>query len=282
MNIFEYKDYREFLRDYYNEQKRRNKGYSYRLFARHAALASPNYLKLVIEGTRRITDKSLPHFVKGLKLNDNEEQYFRAMVNYQESTDEDDRQTSLADIKKLAAKNQMQVLELSEARNEILKSWHHWAVREMVLLADFSDNPQWISEKLRGLISVEQAKESMELLLRLRFIIREAGKYVLSEPLISTSDEVLSPLLQNLHWQFSDLAMQTMATQPVSVREMSGLTLAVPKSSVAEIKAAIKKFRRELNQTFSTEGKNEVVYHLAVHFFPLTSDTRGEQQGGMK
>ena len=282
MNIFEYRDYRDFLRDYYSEQKQRNKGYSYRLFARHAALASPNYLKLVIEGSRRITDKSLPHFVKGLKLNAQEEQYFRAMVNFQESTDADDRKSSLSEIKKLAAKNQMRVLELTEARNEILKSWHHWAVREMVLLADFSDDPQWIADKLRGLITASQAKESMELLLRLGFIKRQAGKYVLSEPLISTSDEVLSPLLQNLHRQFSDLAMKTMASQPVAVREMSGLTLAVPKSAVSEIKAAIKKFRREINQTFSTEAKNEVVYHLSVHFFPLTSDPAHKQQGGVK
>ncbi len=83
-NLFDYFDYREYLQDYYQFHKKRNSSYSYRLFARKAKLGSPNYLKLVVDGKRRITDRTLFQFARGLGLNRDEEKYFRELVLYQE------------------------------------------------------------------------------------------------------------------------------------------------------------------------------------------------------
>src|SRR5476649_3094617 len=86
-NLFDYFDYREYLQDYYLFHKKRNSAYSYRLFARKAKLGSPNYLKLVVDGKRRITDRTLFQFARGLGLNRDEEKYFRELVMYQEVAD---------------------------------------------------------------------------------------------------------------------------------------------------------------------------------------------------
>jgi uncharacterized protein (TIGR02147 family) len=74
----------------------------------------------------------------------------------------------------------------------------------------------------------------------------------------------------------SEIAMKTMEEEAKEWRELNGLTIAVPLSRVADIKNAIKRFRRELNQTFSADEKNESVYFLSVQFFPLT--TIGERR----
>ena len=79
-NLFDYFDYREYLHDFYQFHKKRNSSYSYRLFARKAKLGSPNYLKLVVDGKRRITDRTLCQFARGLGLNQDEEKYFRELV----------------------------------------------------------------------------------------------------------------------------------------------------------------------------------------------------------
>lgn len=50
-DVFEYLDYRAFLRDYYAERKQ-SRGLSFRSFSKRAGLGSPNYLKLVMEGAR--------------------------------------------------------------------------------------------------------------------------------------------------------------------------------------------------------------------------------------
>jgi uncharacterized protein (TIGR02147 family) len=280
VNLFVFEDYRAFLRAYYVEQKNRNKGFSFRLFARHAGLASPNYLKLVIEGNRRITDKSLPNFVKGLRLSKEEEGYFKALVAYQEAKDTDTRENSKDELARLRARNLKRVAELEETRADYLKHWYHLAVRELVTLDGFKPCPAWISSMLRHRITEEQAKESLELLLKLGFVKVQHGVYVLAEPLLTSGDEIsnrrVAGLIQNIHRQMSDLAMKTMEEEAKEWRELNGLTLAVPLSKVPEIKNAIKRFSRELNQTFSSEEANEAVYYLAVQFFPLT--TLGERR----
>ena len=53
-NIFEYLDYRAFLRDHFLASKKLSGAYSFRYFSRRAGLASSNFLKLVIQGKRMV------------------------------------------------------------------------------------------------------------------------------------------------------------------------------------------------------------------------------------
>ena len=53
--VFDYLDYRAFLRDHYLDKKQRQ-GLSFRGFSKRAGLKSPNYLKLVIDGQRNLTE----------------------------------------------------------------------------------------------------------------------------------------------------------------------------------------------------------------------------------
>ena len=275
VNLFLFDDYRHYLRAFYADQKQRRRGFSFRGFAKQAGLASPNYLKLVIEGERRITDKSLPQFLRGLKLSAEEESYFRCLVSFQESKDQRERQNSKIELDKLRSFNMRRVSELEEPRMDYLRSWHHMAVRELVTLEGFSPDPQYVAKALKGRISPAQATESLELLLKLGLLKVVDGKYLQSEPLLTAGDDAtnkkIAPLVQNIYRQMSDLAMETLSEDAVEQREMSGLTIAVPLARLGEIKSAIKRFRRELNQSFSCDEKNGAVYYLAVQFFPLTA-----------
>src|SRR4051812_42448035 len=101
MDLFEYTDYRKYLKDFYSAQKSRNPSYSYRLFAKRAKLASPNYLKLVIDGQRRITDQTVHQFSRGLSLGRVEARYFRNLVSYQEARDGEAKQGFLDELVQL-------------------------------------------------------------------------------------------------------------------------------------------------------------------------------------
>ena len=49
-DVFDYLDYRAYLRDYYAYAKSARRGFSHRTFSRRAGLGSPNHLKRVMEG----------------------------------------------------------------------------------------------------------------------------------------------------------------------------------------------------------------------------------------
>jgi uncharacterized protein (TIGR02147 family) len=79
-NVLEYRDYRQYLRDFYHAKKKANPYYSYRLFSRLAGFKAPNLLKLVMDGDRNLTDESAAKFARGLGLNGGEAQYFVIIV----------------------------------------------------------------------------------------------------------------------------------------------------------------------------------------------------------
>ena len=90
INLFTYLDYRKFLKDWYTQAKKERSSFSFRVFSKRAGFESPNFFKLVMDGKRNLTAKSLPKFIVGLKLNKQEQEFFQSLVAYtQASTHEE-------------------------------------------------------------------------------------------------------------------------------------------------------------------------------------------------
>ena len=273
-NLFDYFDYREFLQDYYLFHKNRNPTYSYRLFARKAKLGSPNYLKLVVDGKRRITDRTLFQFARGLGLSKDEEKYFRELVMYQEVSDPDSKEVHLRSLLKYQEK-QRTPSPLRADKIKFLLDWHHGVVRELINLKDFVEDPKWIAEKLGGKITEAQAKESLELLIRLEILVRnKAGILEQHEPLLTSSDEVPSHVLRSLHRTYLRKAINSIFSIPVDKRELSGLIVSVPNHRVKELKDEIKEFRKKLNRKYGLDRNADDVYYAGLYLFPLTQNSK--------
>lgn len=269
-NLFNYYDYREFLHDYYHFNKQKNPSYSYRLFARKAKLGSPNYLKLVVDGKRRITDRTVYQFARGLGLTKDEEKYFRELVLFQEVNDPDSKDTHLKSLVKYQEK-QRNPTPLKADKIKFLGEWQHAVIRELVLLKGFQENTGWLVKKLGNKITEAQAKESIELLQRLQLLQRNAnGALEQSEPLLTSSDEVPSNVLRSLHRTFLRKAINSIFTVPLDRRELSGLVLAVPNHKLKDMKEEIKEFRKKLNRKYSFEKNSDEVYFVGLYMFPLT------------
>ncbi len=273
-NLFDYFDYRDYLQDYYQFHKKRNSAYSYRLFARKAKLGSPNYLKLVVDGKRRITDRTLYQFARGLGLNRDEEKYFRELVMYQEVSDPDSKELHLRSLLKYQEK-QRTPTPLRADRIKFLLDWHHSVIRELVLNADFREDPIWIARRLGNKISEAQARESLDLLIRLKFLERNAeNRLEQKEPLLTSSDEVPSHVIRSLHRTYLRKAINSIFSVPMEKRELSGLVLSIPGTRLKEIKEELKEFRKKLNRKYGLDKNGDEVYFVGLYLFPVTQ--RGE------
>jgi uncharacterized protein (TIGR02147 family) len=273
-NLFDYFDYRDYLQDYYQFHKKRNSAYSYRLFARKAKLGSPNYLKLVVDGKRRITDRTLYQFARGLGLNRDEEKYFRELVMYQEVSDPDSKELHLRSLLKYQEK-QRTPTPLRADRIKFLLDWHHAVIRELVLNADFREDPVWIARRLGNKISEAQARESLDLLIRLKFLEKNSdGKLEQKEPLLTSSDEVPSHVIRSLHRTYLRKAINSIFSVPMEKRELSGLVLSIPGNRLKEIKEELKEFRKKLNRKYGLDKNGDEVYFVGLYLFPVTQ--RGE------
>ncbi len=65
--ITEYQDYREYMRDFYEERKRSSL-FSWREFSKLAGFTSPNYIQLVCEGKSRLSKTGVEKIATSMEL----------------------------------------------------------------------------------------------------------------------------------------------------------------------------------------------------------------------
>ncbi len=107
-DIFDYLDFRSFLRDMYAFKKEQYRQFSYRSFALKAGFSSPNFLKLVMDGQRNLTNESVAKIAQGFGLKKSERDYLENLVFMNQAQRHDERdhyyQKTLA-LKKKRATN---------------------------------------------------------------------------------------------------------------------------------------------------------------------------------
>ena len=84
-SIFEYMDYREFLRDYYRWKKVLSPSFSYTVFAKKAGFGSKSFLPHVINGIRDLSRDSIFQIGEALGLDAKAMSYFEDLVGFNQS-----------------------------------------------------------------------------------------------------------------------------------------------------------------------------------------------------
>ena len=69
ISIYDYTDFRKFLRDRYKEKKAALKGFTYEYIAAKSGFKSPGYFSQILKGTTRLTDRLIPALAAVFDLN---------------------------------------------------------------------------------------------------------------------------------------------------------------------------------------------------------------------
>jgi len=266
--IYRYTDYRRFLRDRFLERKRSDRNFSYRKFALRAGLSSPNFLKLVIENKRNLSEEGIRKFAKGFGLNANEEEYFRNMVLMNQARTHEEKDCFYRRMIQCRGFARTRLLDKKEY--EYYAAWYHPVVRELAAAAPPGVGPAWIAERIRPEVSEVQVKRSLRLLESLGMLRREGETWVQSEPIVSTGPEVSSILIAKYHKNMIRLGGEAIDRFPPQARDISSVTIRVPLRRLHEIKKAVQAFRKEL-LGLEMEGEGEEsVMQVNIQIFPVS------------
>src|SRR5688572_4669447 len=80
VSVYDFLDYRAYLRAYYEAAKQQRRSFSFRFFSKLAGLRSPNFLKLVIDGQRNLGAESVERFAHALGLSAADAEFFGDLV----------------------------------------------------------------------------------------------------------------------------------------------------------------------------------------------------------
>lgn len=206
-DVFSYKDYRIFLRDWMTTKKRRNPKFSGAAFARKAQISSSTFLGMVTKGKRNLSAKTIRAFIRGLELTGNAATYFENLVYFNQSKTIHDQNVYLARLTQLTTKRPIsEELQVLRDHADYVGAWYHPIVREFCALMPEKTRREetspalWISRRMSNSITLRQAELSIELLIRMGLIaVQSNGTFELREQKILLEPEKSDRGVQLFH-----------------------------------------------------------------------------------
>ena len=277
-SIFDYTNYREYLKEYYDTQKKLNDKFSHRYFARIAGFKTSSFLRLVMDGKRSLSFESIKRFIKAMKLKKREADYFEALVFFNQSKSDLDRDHYYEIMQQLRIK--VKVTGLKKDQYEFYTKKHYAIIREMVALPHFKEDYEWLAGELKGDVEAFEVKKAIDLLLRLELLKRDdAGKLYQRDTTLSTPAEVSSRGLFMFQNSMLRSARDALLSVPAPYRDFTSVTVPIPMDQLPKLKKMIEKFRGEVINFINAGSDNySGVFQFNLQLFPVTKLNNNKEE----
>ena len=278
--IYDYSDYRQFIKDYYETNKVKNSSFSYRYLSQKAGINSSAFFKFIIEGKRNLTKQTIIKTSIALKLNEKEAEYFENLVFFNQAKTLKEKNyffDKLIGLQKL--KN---IKKVAVDQYDYFKEWYHCIIRELVVMVDTSDEKDSvkIARLLKPSVTAAQAKKSIQLLLRLGFLKKENGRFVQTEPVLTTGPNIKNFQIIQFQIQMLHNAIEAFDRCKSNERFGSSTTLGISEETYKKFVHKIRDFRYHLMEIARNDEDPEIVYQLNLNLFPMSQKVkRGGKNG---
>ncbi|MBI2082326.1 MAG: TIGR02147 family protein [Deltaproteobacteria bacterium] len=269
-NIYEYNNYRAYLLDFYRFHKEKSThGFSFRIFSKRARLRSPNYLQLIMEGRRNLSSKMIPRFAEALKLENRQKEFFGNLVKFTQAETASEKDLYFKAL--LRFREYRETTRIRTEQYAYFSNWYYVAIREMVALKDFQEDPKVIAASLYPPVTEEQVKEAIRVLLQIGLLVRdERGKLKHSETHLTTDEAVKTISVYKFHQQMISRGLEAL-NYPEEERFISSITLPLPRQQFPFIKTKVFQFLKEIQSwSAALERASEEIYQLNFQLFGLT------------
>ena len=268
--VFEYLDYRHFLRDYYLEKKALSK-FSFREFSKAAGFASPVFIKLVIEGKSDLSKPSSIKLCKAMGLEKKEKNFFEDLVHFNQAKNIGDKMRFLERLKRSTTNAVPAVL--TDEQFEYFSRWYHPVVRELLNLTEFNGNVEALSAMIIPAIKTPALVKSIALLKRIGLIEEDSrGKLRATKQFVSSSGiEMQTLAVKNVQREMALLAGDAISTVPAEERDISGVSIGISPEGFLKARDELARCRQRLLEIAAEDEKSDQVYRINLHLFPLSS-----------
>lgn len=242
-------DFLNLLREYYQNQKRKNPRYSMRALAKHLEIA-PGPTSALIKGSKvwNISEEWAVGVLAKMNLKPTQRKRILARMGIKSSGVEIKR---IEDLSGLA-----------------IDHWAYWPVLCCYDVPALANSENKIAQKL-GVTNTE-IKMIVQDLLRRHFLTKEAdGTIKRPVEYLATTDDISSETIRLLHKSNLDLAKKALEQVPVLQREFQTITVAGSSETIQEIKKEIRDFTDKLAHILNRDQGNDHVFRLSVQLFPV-------------
>jgi len=274
-SVFDYLDYRDYLRDHYDINKVRSPFFSFRYIAVKTGLDPSFYVK-VLQKQMHLSLKSLPPLISFLGLNKKEGDYFTLLVRFNRARQKDEMRLY---FEKIIEFRELRTSTLDAEKYEYFSKWYYVAIRELLSYYQFTGDYKTLGAKLNPPVSEAKAKKAIELLVKLGLLRQnELGRFEQSERFITTGESWNSLAIGNFQKEMLGLAIDAVDRLPKQERETSTVTISTSWKGFKAMKERLCEIRKELLEMARVEQDPDGVFQINFQIFPLTSSENQEEK----
>ena len=266
INIFDYSDYRKFLREFYEVEKSLDPTFSYRVFATAVDMDASLLLK-ILQGKRHVSPKCIESFVQFFRF----KEYFREMVAYGKAKNDEQVCRHFETLQKMRP---LACRELDEARYRYFQQWFYPMIRSALDVFDYR-GPQdaaSLGDSCVPKLTATQVQGAVDALLQLGLAQkRKDGRIVPTEAHIKTKERWFSASISEYQQNIADLARRSIAETPREERDISTLTMALDSSQIEKIREILAATRKSIVNVVNAMPSKicDSVYQLNFQLFPM-------------
>jgi uncharacterized protein (TIGR02147 family) len=265
-SIYAYTDYREYIRDFLIEKKRKNSSYSSRCAAEKCGVPSGTFTR-ILNGTRGIGQSVLPKVIDWLGLRNREAAYFRLLIQFQQCNDSSAKEqlyTELLDLRKKMHHC------IPEDKFHFFEQWYYVALYELIKIVPDITDPGQLGTLLEPPVSPMKVEKALEVLATAGFIQKTECGYAATGSFLSTGDRWESAAIQSFQKMMASLGAEALVRFPKKERDISTLSVSLSEENFRKVTELICEMREKIRIIESNEISPEKVYQVNFQVFPLS------------
>lgn len=265
-SVFQYTDYRAFLREWFEEAKKERDALSYRFIAGRVGI-DPGFLVRIFQGTKHLSENHLEALCKIIHLTKRETEYFGKLVLFCKAKGDREIQERFLALMEM---RESKIREISSKQYRYYQHWYIPAIRCLIAAMEFRGNFAQLANTLSPPITPEEAEEAVQILVDLKMIKKSRqGLYETLDSHISAGDAWTDRAVREFQKQAFYLGIRNLENLPKEQREFSTLTFSIPREEISTVQDLIRDFRAKVARWTLGQENADSVYHMNIQVFPM-------------
>jgi uncharacterized protein (TIGR02147 family) len=266
--IYEYEDYRSYLRDFFSAQKESNKNFTHRYFAKMAGFSSSSFCLHVMNGRKNISGESIQKFIIALGLKGKAARYFEALIRYNQNKKLYDRELYFSQLNKI--RRGTKFYRVNKRQFVLYSEWYFSVIRELAVHSDWNGDYRRLGNMVVPPLSEEKTKKAVETLIDVGLLIKnDYGTLRQNFPVVS-AQAAPAFVVNKLKKDFLFKALEAEEKFRKPAKYSSSATLSMSMRSFEKAKVMIDDVRQALLTMAMNDMEVDQVFQVNFQMFPLS------------
>lgn len=266
MDIYQYDDFRIYLRDAFEARKKKDPSFSYRKFAQEAEIRNPGYLVDVIKGKRNLGGKVLAKVAGIFSIKPAEAEFLNLIVAYGQCKRPEEKQEFYRAIQ--IRRNHSSFARLNPAQARYFDDTLYLLLLHAVEAMDFRGDYEALGGFLEPSVAAGKVKKAIRELCEWGLVRQySSGRYRAVNKFLEPP-ATMTGTVKRMNRDLILQAPEALTRFPADRRHISSVILDLSEKAARRVQDKLEEFRKEVFEIAKQDRDSSQVMQLTLIYFP--------------